>query len=54
MLDKETISNLNITGKNILKDNLEYSINNTNYSPNSNEFSNLVLNSNLNNENIIK
>lgn len=53
MLDKETISNLNISGKNILKDKLEYSFNNC-YSPNSNEFSNLIINSNLNNENIIK
>lgn len=53
MLDKETVSNLNITGKNILKDDIGYSVNNC-YTPNSNEFSNLILNSNLSNGNIIK
>jgi len=53
MLNKEIISNLNITGRNILKDDVEYSINNS-YNPDPNEYSNLILNSNLSNDNIIK
>lgn len=53
MLDKSTISNLNISGKNILKDTTEYSTNKY-YSPNIIEYSNLILNSNLSNQNIIK
>ena len=53
MIDKKTASNLNITGKNILKDDFKYSVNNC-YEPYLSEYSNLILNSNLSNENIIK
>ena len=53
MIDKETASNLNLTGKNILRDNFKYSVNSC-YEPYSNEYSNLILNSILSNENIIK
>ncbi|SFU47647.1 hypothetical protein SAMN04487886_103615 [Clostridium sp. DSM 8431] len=53
MLNKEMVSTLNISGKNILKDNTSYSINNI-YDSNSNELSNIIINSNLTNENMIK
>lgn len=53
MLSKEIASTLNISGKNILKDNIRYSINNS-YDSNSSELSNIIINSNLTNENIIK
>ena len=53
MLNRETTSNLNIAGKNILRDDFKYSVNSC-YEPESNEYSNLILNSNLGNESIIK
>lgn len=53
MIDRETASHLNIVGKNILRDDSKYSVNSY-YEPYSNEYSNLILNSNLSNENIIK
>ena len=53
--DKNTLNNINITGKNILKDNSKINITDIFSSQQSNdEINNHILNSNLSNENIIK
>lgn len=55
MLNENTLNNINITGKNILKDNSEINITDIFSSQQSNdELNNHILNSNLSNENIIK
>ena len=55
MLTENTLNNINITGKNILKDNSEINITDIFSSQQSNvEINNHILNSNLSNENIIK
>ena len=48
MLTENTLNNINITGKNILKDNIFSS------QQSDDEVNNHILNSNLNNGNIIK
>ena len=55
MLTENTLNNINITGKNILKDNSKINITYIFSSQQSNdEINNHILNSNLSNENIIK
>ena len=55
MLTENTLNNINITGKNILKDNSEINITDIFSSQQSkDEINNHILNSNLSNENIIK
>ena len=55
MLNKNTVNTLNIIGKNILNNNLSHNLS-ENYTPNitSSEMDNLILNSNLDNQNVIK
>lgn len=55
MLNENTVNNLNIVGKNILNSNLYYNLND-NYLPSvtSSEMDNLILNSNLDEQKIIK
>lgn len=55
MLDENTVNNLNIVGKNILNNNLYYNLSD-NYAPSvtSSEMDNLILNSNLDEQKIIK
>ena len=55
MLNKNTVNTLNIIGKNILNTNLYHNLS-ENYTPNitSSEMDNLILNSNLDNQNVIK
>lgn len=55
MLNGNTLDNINIIGKNILKDDSDINISNIFSSQHSNdEINNYILNSNLNNENLIK
>lgn len=55
MLNKNTVNTLNIIGKNILNNNLSHNLSEI-YTPNitSSEMDNLILNSNLDNQNVIK
>ncbi|GAA0079315.1 hypothetical protein UT300005_36940 [Clostridium sp. CTA-5] len=55
MLNKDYWKNINISGKNILRDNQQNTLNNNfNNIYSNNEFSNMILNSNLENGNLIK